>query len=335
MRRWSREGLLGRVVVFIVVLLAAGAGALYLFGPRVASDTSVTFDEAALGSDPAAYVAASEAKVAAIRAGLAKEIVWAYPASRAKTPLSIVYIHGFSASKGEIRPVPDKVAAALGANLFYTRLAGHGQDNAAMGEASLNDWINDTAEALAIGRAIGERVIVIATSTGGSLAAYAVAQPALAKDVAALVLISPNFGVQAAGAGLLTGPWGLQIAELLIGKERGFEPANDLQRHFWTYTYPTKATLPMAATVALARRQAYDKVKIPALFVVSDGDQVIKPDEVKAVAAAWGGPHELLAVDDPGDPSSHVLAGDALSPQMTDPMATKIVEWIKSLGLAS
>lgn len=326
---------MGRIVVFVVLLIAAGAGALYLLGPRVASDTTVSFRDDALGGDPQAYIAASEAKVGNIRPGLAKEIVWAYPASRAKTPLSIVYIHGFSASKGEVRPLPDKVAAALGANLYFTRLAGHGQDNAAMGDASLNDWINDTAEALAIGRAIGEKVIVIATSTGGSLAAYAAAQPALSKDVAALVLISPNFGVQASGAGLLTGPWGQQFAELLIGKERGFEPANDLQKQFWTYTYPTRATLPMAATVALARRQAYDKVNIPALFVVSDGDQVIKPDEAKAVAAAWGGPHELVAVDNPGDPSSHVLAGDALSPKMTEPMAMKIVEWIKSLGLTS
>lgn len=251
---------MGRIIVILVILVFAGLGALYLLGPRTPSEATVTFDPASIGADPQAYLAAAEAKVANIRPGLAKEIVWAYPASRAKTPLSIVYIHGFSASKGEVRPVPDKVAAAL-------------------------------------------------------------------------VLISPNFGVQASGAGLLTGPWGLQIAELLIGKERGFEPANDLQKQFWTYTYPTKATLPMAATVALARRQSYDKVTIPALFIVSDGDQVIKPDEAKAVAAAWGGPHQLMAVDNPGDPSSHVLAGDALSPKMTEPTANKIVEWIKSLGL--
>lgn len=324
---------MGRVIVVLVVLLVAVAGALYLLGPRVASDTTVTFDETALGSDAEAWLAASEARVAGIRPGLAKEIVWAFPASRARTPLSIVYIHGFSASKGEVRPLPDKVAQALGANLFFTRLVGHGQSEAAMGDSSLNDWVNDTAEALAVGRAIGEKVVVIATSTGGSLAAWAATQPALAKDVAALVLISPNFGVQAAGAGLLTGPWGLQLAELLIGKERSFEPANDMQRALWTWRYPTRATLPMAATVALARAQSYDKVEIPALFVVSDGDTVIKPAEAKEIAALWGGPHELMAVDDPGDPSSHVLAGDALSPKMTEPMAAKIVEWIKGLGL--
>ena len=57
-----------------------------------------------------------------------------------------------------MRPLPDKVAAALGANLFYTRLTGHGQDGAAMAEGSVNAWINDYAEAMAIGRAIGGKV---------------------------------------------------------------------------------------------------------------------------------------------------------------------------------
>jgi pimeloyl-ACP methyl ester carboxylesterase len=326
---------MGRIIVILLLLIVIAGGALYISGPRVPTDTSITFDPGQIGADPTAYLETRESAVAGIRPGLAKEIVWAYPQSRAKTPLSIVYVHGFSASKGEIRPVPDKVAAALGANLFFTRLTGHGQDNDAMATASVNAWVNDTAEALAIGRAIGEKVIVIATSTGASLAAWAVAQPDLAKDVAAVVLVSPNFGVQAKGAGLLTGPWGGELAELMIGKERGFEPANDLQRQLWTYRYPTRATLPMAATVALASGQSYDKVSTPALFIVSDGDKVIQPEAAKAVAARWGAPHELMAVDNPGDPSSHVLAGDALSPAMTEPTVQKIVEWIRTLGLAS
>ena len=105
-----------------------------------------------------------------IRDGLEKEIVWADPMIHAKTPISIVYIHGFSASKGEVRPLADEIADQLDANLFYTRLTGHGQDGAAMTQGSVNAWINDYEEALAIGRAIGDKVVVIATSTGGSLA---------------------------------------------------------------------------------------------------------------------------------------------------------------------
>ena len=321
---------MGRRLISAVLILIAAIAVLYLVGPRVATDTTVSFDPARIGDDPAAYLAASEARFNDIRPGLEKEIVWAN-SDRRRTPLSIVYIHGFSASKGEVRPLPDRVAAALGANLFYTRLAGHGRGGPAMADASVNAWVNDVAEALAIGRAIGERVVVIATSTGGSLAAWAATQPALSQDVAAMVLISPNFGVQAAGAGLLTGPWGGQIARLAIGPERGFEPANDLQAELWTTRYPTSATLPMAATVKLAAEAPLEKATIPALFIMSDGDKVVRPDAARRAAGRWGAAHKLITVDDAGDPSSHVLAGNAMSPATTERLSQEILQWIESL----
>src|SRR5262245_7333243 len=120
------------IVILVVVLLAA----TFLLGPRAAVDTRVSFDPTAIGDDPEAYLASAEAQVKGIRPGLQKEIVWADLATKRKTPLAIVYVHGFSSSKGEVRPLPDKVAAALGANLFFTRLTGHGQDGAAMATGS-------------------------------------------------------------------------------------------------------------------------------------------------------------------------------------------------------
>jgi len=161
-----------KVVVTLLVLLALIVLAFAL-GSRVPVDTTITFDPKNIGPDPEAYLARREAEVKDIRPGLQKEIVWADPATRARTPLAIVYVHGFSASKGEVRPLPDRVAAALHANLFYTRLTGHGEDGAAMAKGGVNAWINDYAEAITIGRAIGDRVVVIGTSTGGSLATWA------------------------------------------------------------------------------------------------------------------------------------------------------------------
>jgi len=118
------------------------------------------------------WLAAREAAVPDLRPDAARRIVWA-DAAGARTDWAVVYLHGFSASGEEIRPVPDAVAAALGANLFFARLSGHGRDGAAMAEASVADWMADTAEALAIGRALGERVLVIGTSTGAALATAA------------------------------------------------------------------------------------------------------------------------------------------------------------------
>jgi alpha-beta hydrolase superfamily lysophospholipase len=320
-----------RVALTTVIVLATGLSILFFTGPRVPVDTTITFDPASIGSDPQAWLAKWEENVPALRPDLASEIVWAYPNSRARTPLSIVYIHGFSASKGEIRPVPDMVAKAFGANLFYARLTGHGQDSAAMGRTSVNEWVNDYAAAIAIGRMIGEKVIVMGTSTGGSLATWGATQPSLSEDVAGLVLISPNYGIQSVGAPLLTMPWGETLARLVIGKERAVTPANEMHAKYWTTTYPVAALLPMAATAALARNAPVENVQVPALFIFSDSDRVVRPERTHAIADRWGAPHDMMVLQQSGDGGNHVIAGDAFSPQNNTLVAGRIEEWISSL----
>ncbi|TIX10328.1 MAG: alpha/beta hydrolase, partial [Mesorhizobium sp.] len=128
---------MGRRIVLAVLGLAVIFSMAFVLGPRVSVDTRIRFDPSIIGDDPQAYLAREEAAVPNIRDGLEKEIIWANPMVHAKTPLAMVYIHGFSASKGEVRPLPDDVADELGANLFYTRLTGHGQDGAAMAEGSV------------------------------------------------------------------------------------------------------------------------------------------------------------------------------------------------------
>jgi len=318
-----------RILAWIIVILVVALAAAWFFGPRVPVDTTVSFDPATVGDDVEAWVASREAAVPDVRDELKKEIVWADPATKAQTPLALVYIHGFSASKVEVRPLPDRIATELGANLFYTRLTGHGQNGAAMATGSVNAWVNDYAEALAIGRRLGERVVVVATSSGGSLAAWAATQPDLSQGVAAAVLISPNFGVQGSGASILTMPFGGLIAELVIGKERGFEPVNEAHAKYWTHKYPTVALLPMAAVANLAYEAPVEQAKIPALFVFSDDDKVVRPARTREIAARWGAPHEIVTVSDSTDPSDHVIAGDALSPNTTDALAEKIVAWLR------
>ncbi len=321
-----------RKFMYFLVLLAVAFAAAYLFGPRVKADMTIAFDAASIGNDPEAYLATAESKVDGIREGLQKEIVWAFPASKAKTPIAIVYVHGFSASKNEVRPVPDKVAQALGANLFLTRLKGHGQDGPAMATASVNDWANDFAEAVAIGKLIGEKVIIVSTSTGGGLSTWAAADPKLSKDIAGLVMISPNYGVQAAGSFLLTMPFGEQLANMIVGPEREFKPENELHGKYWTPKYPTKSVLPMAALTELAANIRVEDIKIPALFIYSETDKVVRPEPTKAIAARWGAPSTIYALPKNDDPYSHVIAGDALSPSTTQEVTDKILEWVKASG---
>lgn len=286
-------------------------------------------DFSATGSidDIEAYLAASESAFPDIRPGLAKQIVWADPRSKHQTPLAIVYIHGFSASKGEVRPLPDLVANALGANLFYTRLAGHGRSGDAMAEASVAVWRNDMREALDIAALLGERTLIIATSTGATLAAWAMSQPEWAVRVGGAVLLAPNFRIRGRGAFLLTAPLARLSARLILGRRRSFAPLNALHAAFWTTEYPVSALLPMASLVAQARALPFEAIPIPVLLIQSAADRVVDARQTSAVATRWGGPATVLDPGEVGDPHNHVVAGDALSPETTAGLSELIVDW--------
>ncbi|MCB1370505.1 MAG: alpha/beta fold hydrolase [Rhodobacteraceae bacterium] len=279
------------------------------------------------------YLAEAEARVPDLRAGAQKEILWADPATRDRTAVAIVYLHGFSASRLEISPVAERVARDLGANLFLTRLAGHGRNGAAMAEPRLADWLADLAEAVAIGRRIGDRIVLIGTSTGGTLAYVAAAMPALRRDLLGVALLSPNFALRASGEWLLRLPGARRILPLVGGRERGFEPRNAAHAAGWTTRYSTASLATLGDLLALARRIPPEDLHLPAFFAFSPEDSVVDPAAIERIAARWGGPTEVhevtLGPDD--DPSRHVIAGDILSPGMTDAMVGWLAGWIRRL----
>ena len=327
-----------RMPLIVVTVLLVALAALFVLGPREPVDLAVRVDEASIAADPLAYLAEREAAVPDLRPEMAKEIVWAFPRTRAKTPLAIVYVHGFSATKEELRPVPDLVAEALGANLFLTRLAGHGADGAAMATASVNDWINDMAEALAVAETLGERTVVIGTSTGATLAALAATEPALRERIDALVQVSPNYRLRNRLAFVLDLPFAEWIAPTLGGAERSFETLNERHARNWTTSYPTVATLPMAALLRETGSRTFEAIETPTLFVFDENDAVVDHAATREIAGRWGRATgarvNIELVADSGDPNRHVLAGDSLSPSTTERVARLIAAWIAELELA-
>ncbi len=312
----------------MLVLLFGGVG---VFGPREPVVTDVQFDETQLGSDVDAYFAARESRFSDITPGVEKQVVW-QTAPGEKTEWAVIYVHGFSATLQEVRPLPDIVADALGANLVLTRLAGHGRSGAAMAEATVEDWMTDVAEAIAVARMVGEKILIMATSTGGTLATLA-AHEDMAAGVEAIVLVSPNFQVNNSNAEFLTWPGVRWWGPLIAGKERGFEPRTEDVAKFWTSRYPFEAVLPMAASVKAAQALPHEDVNIPVLMVFDDLDEVVVHSKTREIAARWGAGATLHVVDTnpEDDPSRHVIAGDIVSPGMTEGIASRVLEWIADL----
>jgi alpha-beta hydrolase superfamily lysophospholipase len=316
----------------LMILIAAVAiiALLLALGPRPSTDGTIRFDSATIGEDVDAYLAASEAKLNGLRPGTEKEVVWAN-ADKRKTQLSVIYLHGFSASKMESRPFADDLARAIGANLYYARLAGHGGNGEDLANVEFNDWANDVAEAMAIGRRIGERVVVIGNSTGAALAVWAAARSDLASDMHALVLLSPNFAVRGASTGLLNMPWGPLILPLYFGATRSFEPHNAGHAKWWTTSYPSRAVFPMAALLRATAAIRFEDITVPAMFIYSPSDTVIQTREVERVYRRWGGKKQIKQVTDAEDPSQHAIVGDILSPSTTAPVLEETLAWLNSL----
>ncbi|MDT7928222.1 hypothetical protein [Tepidimonas sp.] len=128
------------------------------------------------------------------------------------------------------------------------------QPPVALARATPQDWLADAVEAVRIGHAIGERVLLMGTSTGATLGAWLAQRPdAAGVPIERQVWISPNFGPQDKRTEWLTGPWGAQIAQAITGGTVG-KPADDPRIEAgWTRVYPVQALLPMMALVERVR----------------------------------------------------------------------------------
>ncbi|MEM9396415.1 MAG: alpha/beta fold hydrolase [Pseudomonadota bacterium] len=259
--------------------------------------------------------------------GAEKRVVWAGEPGE-KTQRVVIYLHGFSATRQEIAPVPELVAKSLGANLFETRLASHGRlDNGPM-DAPAEAWVEDGVEALAVGRALGDELILIGTSTGATIAAAVASHPDF-ESVTSLVFVSPNFGPARAGSSIAIGPYGPQIMRALAGEYLSWEAANEGQETFWTTRYRYSAVIEMMRLLELALRETPAIVVDQAMLVYSPKDDVVSVEKLLSnFELIKSAEKKILRVDEPASLSPHVLTGAILGPESVDETAQAIVDFL-------
>lgn len=324
--RWFRV-LAVIAAAMVLALLAFLAGPRNAFGPNVpTARTQAPQDIAQLDG----WLRQTEAAVPDIKSQNEKHITWA-GAPGQHTRWAVVYIHGFSSSRLETAPLTDLVAKALGANAFHTRLTGHGRPGAALGDATVQDWLADAQEALRIGQTLGDKVLVISCSTGSTLAAW-LGVNGQSAQVAGHVFISPNFAAKDSRAEIINGPWGRQIAYAIQGDTRSFPTTSAADQGAWTTSYPTRALFPVMALVKGVRESDLSAFRSPVLVLYSEQDQTVDPDQTKAAFARLGATNKTLRVVDYSESrGQHVLAGDLRAPKATAPMAEAIIRWAQAL----
>lgn len=209
-----------------------------------------------------AYIDHKEKQTIHLKKGNAAELVWASDSSPSKTSYSIVYLHGFGASKAEGDPIHRIVAQKYGFNLYLSRLHKHGiKEKEPFKDLDPSLLLESAKEAIALGKTLGDSVILICCSTGATLGFYLAAND---PKIASVVALSPNIDFYDQRSDFLTGPWGLQLARILFqGDYRSFE-ANDSVKKYWIHHYRLEGLISLKALVeATMSKQTFEQIKQP------------------------------------------------------------------------
>lgn len=220
--------------------------AIYLLGPRTHFEK---FDNLPLNTrydiDQVEAIIGERNANFNIKKDNGEMVIWAD--GPIKTEYSIVYIHGFSASHEEGAPIHKNIAQKIGANLFLTRLPQHGlTDSLAFMALTPKQMVDYAKEAIKIGKSIGDKVIIMSCSTGGTLSNYLTAGD---PDIAAQIMFSPNFQMQDNATKLLTKPWGLQLARKIKGSNYNHGNTPQEARAYWYNKYRLEGVVALQSLI--------------------------------------------------------------------------------------
>ena len=263
-----------------------------------------------------AYITAMEAPHK-IKPNNQAKIIWA-DSSKSQTEYALVYLHGFSASQMEGDPVHQNIAKQFNCNLYLARLAEHGID-------TTEDLMNLTADqywesaklAYAIGKQIGKKVILMSTSTGGTLALQLAS---VYPEIAGLILYSPNIEVFNPSAPLLDNPWGLQIGRAVLKSNYvDIKYKDSAYPKYWNSHYRIEGVVALQNLLEATMTEAtFKKIHQPtlALYYYKDEahqDNVVKVTAIQKMMQQIATPANLkmeMAIPNAGN---HVIASPIVS----------------------
>jgi len=254
-----------------------------------------------------------------VRPGNEAKIIWANDSLKNQTEYVLLYLHGFSASRMEGSPVNEDFAKRFGCNAYLARLASHGLETTEpLLDMTPDRLYNSAKVALLIAGKLGRKVIIMGTSTGGTLALKLAADfPEL---VNSLILYSPNVRIKSPASFLLSKPWGLQLARFSFGGRYSVsqdDPNGEICK-YWYCKYRAEGAVYLQQLVdATMKDEVFGKVKCPIFMGYYIKDEQ-KQDQTVDVASALKmfkliGTPETQKIARAFDSGAHVIASPLMS----------------------
>ncbi len=247
-------------------------------------------------------------------------IQWVNDSVKERTPYSLLYLHGFSASWMEGYPANTAFARHFGMNAYFPRLASHGliTEDPLIDMTPDNLW-ESAKEALMVANRLGERVVIMGTSTGGTLALKLSAE--FPEYVEGLILYSPNIRINNNTAFLLSKPWGLQLARQATNDK--FRVTNEnfesKECQYWYCKYRLEGVVYLQQLVdATMNGDTYSRVTVP-LFLgyyyrdEANQDETVRVDAMLKMFEQLGTSQSDKVKQAFPDAGEHVIASELTS----------------------
>jgi esterase/lipase len=253
------------------------------------------------------------------------KLLWANDSLKNKTEYCLLYLHGFSACWYEGSPININFAGRYGMNLYAPLLASHGIDTTEPLIDMTPDRLYESAkEALVAAQYLGDKVIIMGTSTGATLGLKMATEfPDL---IDGFIFFSPNVELKDPTTKLTSKPWGLQIARFFMKGKYRVRNSNFASEdcHYFNCMYRLEAIVYLQQLLdATMKKEFFAKVDKP-LFMGYYYKDEENQDQTVSVAALLkmydqlGTPENLkqkIAFPEAGD---HVIGCKLFSKQWQD-----------------
>lgn len=254
----------GKKIIKIGFVVIVTLGLLIFFGPKATFekpkllDTEITASLDYLDS----FIEKKESLVKDLKPDNQARIIWANDSLKNKTEYALVYLHGFSASQEEGDPVHQNFGNRYGMNVYLSRLEDHGRldSNSFIGLTPEN-FLQSAEDAIDIGKKLGNKVIVMSCSTGGTLAAILASA---GENIHSMILYSPNIDIYDQMSEALLYPWGRQMSYVIMGGYYNRIVYDTLAQKYWNSVYHTNALFTIKYLIkTYMNEQYFKKITMP------------------------------------------------------------------------
>ena len=159
------------------------------------------------------------------------------------------------------------------------------------------DWYLDVQEAFEIGKKIGDKIIVVATSFGCTLVSEYLSKNRIENIVLGNIFISPCYGIPDWRLKLSSFYWSKFIYKFFLGEKRVATHRKSEEKKWWSNELPIESIINLELSVEKIWQSDFSKIISPVIFIFCPKDKWISLKRIKKASKRWGGESSIVSLD--------------------------------------